>query len=188
MRNPSWRIIDARVPVRVSDAPADRPAAGPRRRRVRGDGQVTQLAASRHSRPAARSPGHHQAPSRDARPPLRRDPARDLGRRLAIAAGISPDPGLLNSRLHRNHRNGRGTSGHRRGYCLTLRSQQQHEADARRRCGHRDSREPGRHSRRHVYTVDRASCMQKAPIMARSSGRRPGILQAPHNPPPVATE
>ena len=67
-----------------------------------------------------------------------------------VAGENRPDPGRLRGRLRRNHRKGCGGNRHCRGNRMTLRGQQQHEADAGRCRGHRDSHEPGRHPCPHV--------------------------------------
>jgi hypothetical protein len=114
-----------------------------------------------------------------ARPLLRRDPAVDHRGRLAIVAGENRlDPGRLHGRLHRNRRKGGGRNRHRRGYCLTLRGQQQHEADAGHRCGRRDSREPGRHSRRHVSESRPCRPYAEGPGHGHAVRSSPGVLQA----------
>jgi hypothetical protein len=107
-----------------------------------------------------------------------RDPALDRRGRLAIVAGEDRlGSGRRHRGLHRNRRKGRGRDRHRRGYCLTLRGQQQHEADAGRRCDHRDSREPGRHSRRHVS--ERRPCRRHAEGPGRGQVVRSSALCPP---------
>jgi hypothetical protein len=93
-----------------------------------------------------------------------------------VAGQNRSDHGLLRGRLRRNHGKGRGRNLHRRGYCLMLWGQQQHDADAGRRRDRRDRREPGRHSRPHVSESRPCQLDAEGPAMARS-GRRPGILQ-----------
>jgi hypothetical protein len=102
-----------------------------------------------------------------------------------VAGENRSDHGRLRGRLRRNHGKGRARNLHRRGYCLTLWGQQQHDADAGRRRDRRDRREPGRHSRPHVAESRPCQLDAEGPAMARS-GRRPGILQAARHEDPRA--
>jgi hypothetical protein len=99
-----------------------------------------------------------------------------------VAGENRPDRGRLRGRLRRNHGKGRGRNRHRRGYCLTLWGQQQHEADAGRRRDRRDRREPGRHSRPHVSESRPCQPHAEGPAMAKNGAGRATSPPSPEQP------